>query len=648
MRDFLFEIGTEELPASFLKPAAEALERDLVAWFKTSRIAFDAVRVFYTPRRLAIRFTGVAEEQEAETRELQGPPKKAAFDAAGNPTKTALGFARTHGKEVSDLLIKPTPKGEYVFVVKTIAAKPTAGLLTEALPGVVAALPFPKNMRWAEGGFRFARPIRWLVALLGSDVVPFKIEDVASGNVTLGHRGAEPRQAVLASPSEYETTLARLDVLVAFDDRRRAILEKTETLLAGSGTVVVPDDELLDETTNTVEAPTPLLCRFADEYLALPPVVVITALKKHQRCFAVQDSAGNLRPEFMAISNTPTCSVGAVRGWYEKAAESRLRDARFFIDEDLKIGLDGFVAQEQGVVWIDELGTLRDKTERIIRLCGLLADAAPGADSVALARAAKLCKGDLLTNMVREKEYTSLQGVIGGVYARRQGDSESVGRAVGEHYAPRSVGDPLPGTVEGRLLSVADKLDNIGAAFITGKIPTGSVDPYAIRRQATGVLNIILESGWRLDLRVLLGRSMELLGNSDAELRNRLEEFFRERLSLLLADRGVKYDVANAVLAVDWHDPADALVRTQALADFRDSEEFKRLAVGQKRVANILKGIAPGAPVETKLFVEEAESALYNDAHALAPQLAESVANRDYRHALELVLSLRPVIDRFF
>lgn len=698
MQDFLLEIGTEEIPASFLKPAADALERETTGWFKDNRVTFGKSRTVYTPRRLALLVSGVAEQQEAKTVELQGPPKKAAFDAEGKPTKTALGFAKTHGKEVADLVVKTIAKGEYVFVTKTIPAQPVIPLLAEALPQITAKLPFPKNMRWAAGNFRFARPIRWIVALLGSEIIPLRIEDVVSGNVTCGLRLAQTRELVIAAPGEYEKTLEQAGIVVDPVRRQKAVADAIQALLSGKGELI-PDEELLEETAGIVEAPYPVLCDFRQEYLALPPVVVVTALKRHQRCFAVRNAnSGSLLPRFVAVTNTPGCAADEVRQWYEKAAESRLRDARFFIEEDRKVGLDGFRHQEEQVTWIEGLGTLKDKAVRLVKLCEELAAAvnadrageAPGVtpqvhptyvttssgptkvDVEALRRAALLCKADLLSNMVREKEYTSLQGVMGGIYARMQGESETTAQAIADHYAPRSIGDPLPATVAGKLLSIADKLDNLCAAFVTGSIPTGSTDPFALRRQTTGVLLMVLELERRFDLRVSLRAALGLLGEVESRkveksesqkvaksksqepavlevrLFDQLSAFVRERLNLLLAEQGVKYDIANAVLVAAWFDPADARKRCAALAQFRSTEEFEKLIIGQKRVANILKGVDARLTVDEKLLQEKAEEALFDAARALDPKLAEAVAGQDYARAFELLLSLRAVIDTFF
>jgi glycyl-tRNA synthetase beta chain len=461
----------------------------------------------------------------------------------------------------------------------------------------------------------------------------------------------------IPSAGNYESVLERAGILVDPTKRREAIVRGIEKVLE-PGEEVVPDDELLDETVGIVETPKPVRCEFRIEYLSLPSIVVATALKKHQRCFSVRQAEPAphfkmILPYFVAVTNTPTSDEEQVRAWYEKAAESRLKDAQFFIDEDLKVGLEGYLAQERNVTWIEGLGTLADKTERLAELSVLLAGAVPNGviDPMALEQAARFCKADLLTNLVREKEYTSLQGMIGGYYASRtRGLLPRAVGAIAEHYAPRTSGDALPtATSEGALLSIADKLDNLCAAFVTGSIPTGSADPFALRRQTAGLLAIVVDRGWRFDLRALLGRTLELLAKPhDAKLLDQLCAFVRERLSLLLAEQGVKYDVANAVLEVAWQDPTDARQRCQALAQFRSTEEFEKLIIGQKRVVNILKGVDARLSVDEKMLQDKSEGALFDAARALDPKLAEAIAGQDYARAFKLLLSLRAVIDTFF
>jgi glycyl-tRNA synthetase beta chain len=524
-------------------------------------------------------------------------------------------------------------------------------------------------MRWDATGVRFARPVRWLVCLFGEEVVEFGFGGLRSGAESRGLRNSVPPSFPVPSPAEYESTLRAHGVIVPRNARRTAIAEGLNRLAASAGGRSVDDDELLEETTDITESPELLLCSFSPDYLDLPAEILTTALKKHQRCFSIRRAdSDDLLPRFVAVANTPGCDAKAVSGWYEKAAESRLRDARFFVEADLKHGLEALVEEEKQVTWIEGMGSYFDKTQRLRELCRHLADELdnearrhggtetrpvpasphPRVLPEALDRAALLCKADLLTNMVREKEFTSLQGRIGAIYARRLGESPAVADAIAEHYLPRFVGDKLPATRNGALLSIADKLDSIVATFLTGEIPTGSEDPFALRRQATGLLTIVLKQNLPIDIGDLVAAVIRLFPSAKEEYASQIPGLLRERLNALLADEGIRYDIAAAVMETSWQQPAQALIRANALAAFRNEPEFLKLVVGQKRVANILKGQAgEGLPVES-LLAEPTEKLLWQESRKVEPDLDRGLAEHDYRHAFELLLSLRPTIDKFF
>jgi glycyl-tRNA synthetase beta chain len=649
MKQLLLEIGTEEIPASFLGPALADLERRVRSALSDSDVPAGPAEIFSTPRRLAVRLSDVANGKPAQVVELQGPPRKAAFDPQGNPTKTAVGFSAAHGKTPADLYVKPTPRGEYVFIKKQADAVPTTKVLREAMPGVIAALPFPKNMRWDETGIRFARPIRWLVCLFGDEVVEFEFGTLKSGAESKGLRNSMPPSFPVPSPAEYESILRTHGVIVPRDARRTAIAQELNRLAASAGGRPIEDEDLLEETTDITESPELLLCSFNPDYLDLPAEILTTALKKHQRCFSIRRAdSDDLLPRFVAVANTPGCDAKAVSGWYEKAAESRLRDARFFVEADLKHGLETLVEEEKQVTWIEGMGSYFDKTKRLQDLCDYLASQVPETNSASLKRAARLCKADLLTNMVREKEFTSLQGRIGGIYANRLGEPSAVADAVSEHYLPRFVGDKLPVTRNGALLSIADKLDNIVATFLTGEIPTGSEDPFALRRQATGLLTIVLKQNLPVDIGTLVAAAIRLFPAPKDEYATQIPGLLRERLNALLADEGIRYDIAAAVMETSWQQPAQAMIRATALSAFRDQPEFLKLVVGQKRVANILKGLSvEGLPAEA-LLAEPTEKLLWQESRKVEPDLDRALATHDYRQAFQLLLGLRPTIDRFF
>ena len=652
MKQLLLEIGTEEIPASFLKPAALDLERRVRDALSESDIPTGKSEIFSTPRRLTLRLSDVADGRPAQVIELQGPPRKAAFDNQGNPTRTAVGFSAAHGKTPSDLYFKQTPRGEYVFLKKQTDPLPTTEVLQERLPGIITALPFPKNMRWDASGLKFARPIRWLVCLFGPDVVEFTLGDLKSGADSRGLRNSKPPSFRISSPAEYETALKAHGVVASHDARRKTIAAE---LLRLAGTVSgrpVEDDELLDETTDITESPELLLCSFNPDYLGLPAEVLVTALKKHQRCFSVRKTdSDKLLPRFVAVTNTPGCDRAAVACWYEKAAESRLRDARFFVEADLKHSLEALVEEERQVTWIEGMGTYYDKTQRLQHLCRILTDWVPGLDAAErdrVDRAVLLCKADLLTNMVREKEFTSLQGRIGGIYARALGEPPAVADAIAEHYLPRFIGDKLPATLNGALLSIADKMDNIVGTFLTGQIPTGSEDPFAARRQASGLLAIILERRLPMNLEGFIETAVSRFPNPKLEYESQIPGFFRERLSALLAEQGIRYDVALAVIETSWDEPTQAMLRAAALTAYRSQPEFEKLAVGQKRVANILKNETTSGLPDEELMREPTEKELWEQSKAIVPELSDALKAQDYQHAFRLLLSLRPTIDKFF
>ncbi|MGQ9708121.1 MAG: glycine--tRNA ligase subunit beta [bacterium] len=650
MRIFLLEVGTEELPPGVIAGAAHELRRRVTDLLADNGIEFGETELFWTPRRLGLRIRDVADERPVEFVELPGPPKRAGFDAQGQPTKTAIGFAAAHGKTVDELYVKQTPKGEYLFVRKVLPAVPSQRVLGGNLPAIIARMPFPKTMRWDQSGLNFSRPVRWVLCLLGDEVVPFELAGLSSGNTTFGNRACSRAPVVIKTPEDYEAVLEKYGVIVSPEQRRSRVLKRLAQLAAEVNGEVVKDDELVSETVNITEFVEPIRCRFNPEYLKLPREVLVTALKKHQRCFSVQRQDGKLLPYFIAVADTPGCDIELVRSWYERAVESRLRDAGFFVEADLKQGLLPLVEDEKRVVWIEGLGSYYDKTQRLRRLCGYLAGVlALGAEESALLdRAALLCKADLLTNLVREKEFTALQGLVGSIYSRLLGEPEAVACAIAEHYQPRSLEDDLPRTVLGGLLSIADKVDNIVATYLTGNIPTGSEDPFAVRRQATGVLLIILERGWSIEIDELVHSGFVELGRHDDRILRMVLELFQERLAAILAERGISYDVANAVLKTVWHTPAEALARAKGLKRFRTSPEFEQLVIGQKRVANILRGQSCEGQPEDMLFQEMAEKELWEKAQRVEPALEEALDKKDYDEALTLLLSLREAIDRFF
>jgi len=657
INDLLIEIGTEELPASFLEPAGLGFKAKLGEFLTQNRIGFGKTKLFYTPRRIALLIHKVADKQQKEIIEVAGPPWKNAFDQNGNPLRTANAFAKSHGKTVQDLYPKKTERGEYAYLKKETTQEKTLNLLGKALPELIQAIPFPKTMRWSENKIRFGRPLRWICALFGTTPIIFKLGGVTAAASTLVNRNFSTKPVKVRSAAAYEKTLLGGGVMPDPVQRRREVEKKLKQITNKIDAIVVKDQELLTDVVNTIECPFPILCQFKPDFLSLPSIVLITALKAHQHCFSIQNKVGNLRPFFITVVNNPFCQQALVKTWYEKAVESRLNDALFFLKEDLKNGAESLLEQQKKVTWIEELGSLYDKTQRLIELSKFSAQFVPEIETDSLLRAAGLAKFDLLTNMVREKEFTALQGTIGGIYAEAAGESPLVSEAIREHYQPKSQSDTLPKSKEGAVLSIVDKLDNIVAFFIVGTIPSGSEDPFALRRQASAILAIVMEKGFPVNLEALIMHNLELFKQSGYELPVRtnqkeilvkIQQFIKERLTSLFHDHKLRYDVANAVLEAHWVNPIDAWQRAKALEKFRSGKDFEALVIGQKRVANILKGQAVAGSVKEDLLVEKEEKELFVKAKALEKPLDEAIKNRNYSEALSLLLSLRKKIDALF
>lgn len=645
----LLEIGTEELPPSVIRQAAEDLCGRVKAVLENHGLSAGNAQVFHTPRRLAVLLADVEPGKDSAVVEVQGPPKKVAFGPDGKPTRTAIGFAKAHGRQPEELYARKTDKGEYVFVKKQAPPVSTVDILVQELPGCIASLPFPRTMRWQEDSSRFPRPVRWLVCLLGPQVVPFRFAGLTADRYTWVKR-TEAAAVALSDPSGYAETLARHHILCRPEDRTRAVTDTARKLCAQAGGTPVLDEELLEETTHITESPLPILCAFDQTYLTLPAEVLITALKKHQRCFAVKGKEGRLLPLFVAVTDTPGCDQKTVGRWYEHAVESRLRDARFYFEQDLSKGLETLVEEEKRVTWIEGIGSYYDKTEHLRRLCRHLAGETglSPEEAARLDRAALLCKADLLTNMVKEKEFTSLQGRMGGIYARLLGEPAETANAIAEHYLPVSADSELPATRHGAYLSIADRVDNIVATFLSGAIPTGSEDPFGLRRAASGLLAIVLKHGLDINLEQLLSTALKNFPSPDQERAGKLAPFLQERLEAILEDNGIPYDIAAAVLETTWAHPVRALAAAKALISFRKRPEFEPLIIGQKRVANILKNQQVTGLPDPALFQETAEKELWAAALQAEPGIRQAMAAHDYVTALGKLLELRQPIDRLF
>ena len=647
MRDLLLEIGTEELPAHVVDLGTKQLKEKAAALLAEHRIGHGPMSAWGTPRRLALYVAQVEEMQADLMEEVKGPPASVAF-VEGQATKAALGFAERQGVHVSELVVKKTPQGEYVFAQRKQQGLASREILPAFLPQLIAALSFPKTMRWGAYDFRFPRPIRWLVALFGDEVVPFSIAGVDSGNLSWGHRfyRSEP---VPVTPSTYLDDLRRAYVIVDGEERRQTIIRQVEEVAKACGGQVLWDEDLLAEVTNLVEYPVAVWGEFGSDMLELPQEVLITPMKEHQRYFAVLNQQGELLPRFIAVANGGKDNLSEVRQGFERVLAARLADAKFFWEVDRKIPLEGYLEKLKGIIFQEALGTMHAKTARVVDLAvGLAEELGLAEHAPVVRRAAELAKADLATNMVYE--FPELQGVMGRESALGSGESPAVAKAIYEHYLPRFAGDELPETVPGMIVSIADKMDSIAGCFAVGLIPTGSQDPYALRRQALGIIQIILAKELNLPLTALIQRAQVGLADQVAptpETANQMREFFLGRLRGILTGEGIPYDVIDAVLAVESDRLPDLLARCRAVAEGLDSQEMTALLTACERVAN-LAAKADHRKVDPALLVERAERGLYQVYKGVKDMVAKKMAAADYRGALAELVQLSGPIDAFF
>lgn len=685
MEKLLFEIGTEEIPAKFM-PGILAQLKEMAAKKMTElRIPFEDVKVYGTPRRMTFIASGVAETQADSTVEAKGPSAKIAF-VNGEPSKAAQGFARGQGVDVKDLVIRDN----YVYAVKHLAGAPVKELLPNLLLDILTSLSFPKNMRWADHEFRFVRPIRWLVALFGSEIIPVEITGVKSGKFSRGHRFLRPSaveagkehesvldaakaffdtaaskvkntvaSAVIGSTGvveipnadAYEKTLYDNFVMVDQDARRELIRQQVMDLGIAEGGHVEIDEDLLEEVNYLVEWPTALCGKFEDKFLALPKECIITPMRDHQRYFPVMAEDGSLLNKFITVRNGGKDFLDVVAHGNERVLRARLSDAEFFFNEDRKQSLADRLEKLKTVSFQEGLGNMNDKSNRLVQATNMLAMAINAkVDKEKLNRAALLCKCDLVTGMV--VEFTELQGVMGREYAKLDGEAPEVALGIFEHYLPRFAGDELPKTDIGRIVGIADKLDNICATFSRGLAPTGSQDPYALRRQALGIINILLDANYHISLYKVIAGSLYLLNiapEQTGKLVPQIAEFMKQRLRNMLIDQGIRYDVVDAVLAEERNDDfADLYARAVALNAFVGSEAAPALIQAATRVANLCKKIEVETAINPQLFEVEAETALHQAAMEANKEVLAASVKYDYATVLAEATKLVAPINKFF
>lgn len=645
-KDLLLEIGTEEVPAHVMPGVLAQLKERAEKAFQENRIAFASVRTLGTPRRMALLVKDLAEKQADVTSENRGPSVKIAFDADGKPTKAAQGFARGQHVAPEDLV----EKDGYVYAIVHETGKETTELLKTLLPELICAFSFPNNMRWGSLEFKFIRPIRWLVALFDSEVIPFEVANVTSGRVSRGHRFLSQGDFSIAKADDYEKDCEAQYIIVDPEKRKAMIRAQIEAVAKENGGRAEIIDDLLEEVLYLVEYPTALCGRFEEKYLQLPPEAVITPMRDHQRYFPVKDDAGKLLPLFITVRNGGKEYLETVQHGNERVLRARLADAQFFFDEDRKKSLEEHRDKLKTVVFQQGLGTMYEKTERLAQLADFIADEI-GADEKAhkhARRAALLSKADLVTGMVTE--FTELQGIMGREYAKLDGECEKVAIAIDEHYMPRFAGDAQPQTTAGRIVSTADKIDTIVGTFHLGKIPTGSQDPFALRRQALGLVHMVIEAKYHLSISRLVAKAMDLYGITEAEERAKMQadvaEFLRLRLRNVLEVEQIRYDAVDAVLG-DVDDIYNVLLRARAVTAFTGQKDAARSMQAFVRVANIARKNAAETIYPERFHMAE-EKALYQAYTSTKSAVESLVSGEDFEGAIDALTELVAPIDAFF
>lgn len=656
MPAFLLEIGFEEMPARFLAALAGELRQTVAGLLEQNKLGFEAVESWATPRRLTVLVKGLDAEQRREEEVVTGPPVKAAYDSSGNPTAAAMGFAKGQGADMSQVFTVDTPKGQYLALRKTTGG----GKASDMLPGIcvvgIKALTFPKKMHWGSLDYTFGRPIRWIVALLDDQVIPFEVATVPSGRATFGHRvmGAGPWE--LAKVEDYFPALAQKGKVVLDPaERRAAIVAQCEKAAASAGGRPVVSERLLEEVCGLVEYPLVILGNFDKRYLELPRQVLLTSMESHQKSFGVEDHQGKLLPHFLTTAGLLPTDVALVRKGWERVLKARLEDARFFWETDLASSFDKWLAKLDSVTFLAPLGSMGDKTRRIENLCVKLAEHAKPEIMIDLAQAGRLSKADLVSEMVGE--FADLQGIMGGVYARKKGENEQVAQAISEQYLPLGPDSQAPQSLAGALLAIADKMDTLAGCFGLEMIPTGAADPYALRRQVLGICRIINEQGLRLNLEALVDEAFAGYSGVTWKLdpgaaKAKLLEFFGSRLKAWYLGKGVRSQVVDAAIGAGFADVWALDARMAALARFSESEGFDQAVLAFKRAANIIRKQASemdlsGAYERSKLK-EPSELALADTLEATAARFEELWLADDYDALFGLLGELRPSVDAFF
>lgn len=657
--DILLEVGCEEIPAGYINPALEQMRDLATKFFGEQRIKFNKINVFATPRRLSVYVEEAREKQEDVSYEVLGPPKKVAYDKDGIPTQAAVGFAKSQGIQVKDLKTKKTERGDYIVALLNKKGQSAKDILPEVLHKVITNISFPKTMRWLDEDIYFARPIRWILALWGGKVVKFNMGPVKSGNKSYGHFIFSPEKVLIKHPKDYKLTLKNNYVMVDQNERRKIIIEDINKLVSKKGGKLLKDEALIDIVVNLVEYPTVICGSFKKGYLNLPKEILVTSMRTHQRYFSVLNEKDNLLPFFITVKNGPSQDIDIVTEGNERVLDARLADAEFFFEQDRKKPLEHRIEELKSVVFQEELGTIYDKTERIIKLteyiCGQLSSEA--SNILSIKRIAQLSKCDLVTEIVRE--FPELQGVMGKVYAETSGEDKVVAHGIYEHLLPLTSEGELPHYLEGAIVGIADKIDTIVGDFAVGLIPTGSQDPYGLRRQAQGIVRIILDKRLNISLEKLIDKSIQQIGTiykiqDSGKIKDQVLQFFRDRIENILSGNDIRYDELKSILDVGFDNIVNTRSRANAIHKLRKLKDFEPIISSFKRAKNILKQTSSKGikteelSLKEDLLKEQQEKNLYEKLQKTSHEVHHLIKEANYERALNELVILRKPIDAFF
>jgi glycyl-tRNA synthetase beta chain len=653
-KDFLFEIGVEEIPAGYIKNALEKMNSYFVSQLQEAKLSYNSITLYTTPRRLVIKILELQVVQDDEVIEKLGPSKIISFDSEGNLTSAALGFLKGTGAREEDLFFKKTPKGEKIAVIAKNKGKKAEMILRKIVSEVMKKISFPKSMRWNAQELSFARPIRWILALFGDEILHVEINGLKTGHLSYGNRFQKLDNFIeIKKIGDYEKALKSVFVYPNREERKLLILEQIEDLFRNTEMHVVQDNRLLEVVTDLVEYPTAVKATFDMKYLTLPKQVITSTLSQHQKYFAVANAENELVNKFVFISNGNPENSNIIRLGNEKVVKARLEDAEFFFKEDTKKPLESFLIKLVDVTFQEKLGTLSDKSNRIKKLVDFLCEELKIEEDIRqrAIRTAQLCKADLVTLMIGEKEFTHLQGYMGWKYAEKSGEQEPVPQAIYEHYLPRWQKDQLPATTEGALVAIADKIDSVCGIIGVNLIPTSSKDPFALRRAASGVVQIIENKNYEIDLILLIDHTFEILKNRLGKPDNNKKivyDFFKQRINWLLQEKNIDYDIIESVMHIDHSNIPDLIHRAAALQNFKQRNDFIKLVIGFKRVSNIIINAKNLKDIIPDLFIEGSEKELYENYLLLKKKIPMFLKKKDYKNMLEELVIYGSNIDKFF